>query len=82
MQNEINSPINVVAVFKKNSVIPLFFKYQNRTYKIKNIDLAYPVREGNVDLMSFSVSDKFDNSYKLKFNQKTLAWILEEIWTS
>lgn len=81
MQNEINLPVNVIAVFRKSSVTPLFFKYSGRTYKIKNIDLVYPLREGNVDLLSFSVSDKNDNSYKLKFNQKTLEWILEEIWS-
>lgn len=80
MQNEINLPVNVIAVFRKSSVTPLFFKYSDRTYKIKNIDLVYPIREGNIDLLSFSVSDKNDNSYKLKFNQKTLEWILEEIW--
>lgn len=82
MQNEINSPISVVAAFKNKSVVPLFFKFEGRTYKIKNIDLVYPMREGSVDFMSFSVSDKNDNSYKLKFNQKTLEWILEEIWSS
>lgn len=82
MQNEINLPIKVIAVFKNCTVTPLFFKYENRSYKIKNIDLVYPQREGNVDFMSFSVSDKNDNSYKLRFNQKTLEWMLEEIWTN
>jgi len=78
-QTSLNEKISVIAKFKGGAISPLLFKFHDRTYKIKSIDLKYHFRQGGVDYYSFSVSAS-GNSYKITFDCKDLEWRLEEIW--
>ena len=79
MNEIINQPIEVIAAFTRNKIIPLFFKWQNRRYKIKQINLVHSIREGRNKLYVFSVSDAI-NYFKLCFDTGKGTWKLVELY--
>jgi len=75
----INQPIEVIAAFTRNKIIPLFFKWQNRRYKIRKINLVHAVREGKNKLYYFSVNDAV-NYFKICFDTDKGVWKLVELY--
>ncbi len=58
--------------------VPVWVKWKNRIYKVKNIGLHHNFREGKTLYHVFSVAT--DSLFmKLKFNTDNLIWTLEEI---
>lgn len=79
MNEIINQPVEVIAAFTKNKIIPLFFKWKSRRYKVKKINLVHSVREGRNKLYFFSVSDAV-NYFKLCFDTEKGNWKLLELY--
>ena len=63
----------------KKQVIPLFFKWRNKTYKIEKINLVHKERDGNDKIYYFSVSDNA-NYFRLAFFTRDLSWRIEELY--
>jgi len=80
MLQTINELVEVVAVFKKNKVLPTLIKWNNRVYKIKNINMSHQIFDGDTRIHYFSVSDD-TNFFKLAFNTKNLKWSLEQVYS-
>ena len=76
---EVNEPVEVVAIFRKNKVLLAMIKWNNRIYKIKKVNMAHQIFEGNTRMHYFSVSDQI-NFFKLAFNTKSLKWTLEQVY--
>ncbi len=68
----------VVVAFHKNRVEPMTFKWANRYYQVKKINLVHAEGHGREKITSFFVSDEA-NSYHLTFSGDSLKWELEEM---
>jgi len=78
-QSEVNESISVLASFKGGQPTPLFFKRDGRKIRLESIDLKYDYQIGDVRIYAFSTSSH-GNTYKITFNNKTLIWMLEEVF--
>ncbi|HUT21957.1 MAG TPA: hypothetical protein VMX18_00950 [Candidatus Bipolaricaulota bacterium] len=79
MHETINQPIEVIAAFTKNKIIPLFFKWRDKRYKIRKINLVHSASRGKNKLYFFSVNDAA-NYFKLCFDTGKGAWQLLELY--
>lgn len=75
----VNEPIKVLVKFIGNKILPIAFDWQNRRYKIDQVNLIHVAKKGNNKLYFFSVSDKA-NFYRLCFNTGDLSWELNEVY--
>lgn len=78
MREAVSEPIEVVAAFHRDRVEPMTFKWANRYYQIKKINLVHAQGRGREKVTSFYVSDAA-NSYHLTFSSDSLTWQLEEM---
>lgn len=76
---EIGEQIKVLAVFKNGTVFPYAFDWHNRRHKINKVNLAYQEREGASINYFFAIESK-GLVAKLKYNDRSMMWSLEEIW--
>ncbi len=79
MYDQINEPIEVVASFKQNEIIPKFFVWRRKMYKVEKVHLVHTSRTGKELLYHFSITDKA-NYFQLIFNPFTLTWILASLY--
>ncbi len=79
MLEEVNEPIEVVAVFQGNKFEPYKFLWNGREIKIKQVNLAYSNWDGRSKIYYFAVSDN-NNYFKLKFDTDKLTWTLLETY--
>ncbi|MFH1426949.1 MAG: hypothetical protein ABIG60_00230 [Patescibacteria group bacterium] len=79
MFEKINEPIEVMVEFKRHKVLPKFFKWRSKDYKIEKINMVHKERDGNDKIYYFSVSDSA-NFFRLAFFTRDLSWRIEELW--
>ncbi len=77
MLEQINEPVDVVAKFIKNKLIPIKFLWKGREIAILKINLTWSTFEGRNKFYFFAVSDS-TNYFKLQFNSDNLSWTLLE----
>ncbi len=80
MHEMLNDPIDVTVTFKDNRVLPRAMRWNERDYKIDNVNLVHTAREGHKRIFYFSVSDAA-NYFKLKLDPEFLEWRLVELYT-
>lgn len=78
MYSRISEPIEVLTAFRKDKVEPMTFKWANRYYQIKKVNLVHTERHGREKIYIFSVSDDA-NAYRLSFSSESMKWRLEEM---
>ena len=64
MYETISQPIEVLVAFKNACVEPMTFKWANRYYQIKKVNLVHSERHGREKVTFFSVSDDA-NAYRI-----------------
>lgn len=79
MLEKINEPVEVLVKFNRNQVVPTFFKWRNKTYRVDKISLIHKERQGGDKIYYFSVSDAV-NFFRLAFFTRDLSWRLEELY--
>ena len=79
MYEIINEPIEVLVSFANDKVLPLYFKWRNKRYKIEKLNLIHHQRDGEGKIYYFNVTDKV-NYFKLSFSTNNLAWRIEELY--
>lgn len=80
MIEKINEPIQVVVKFDKGELVPLFFSWRNRDYRIKKIEFVHSHHQGAAKLFFFSAAGAEAN-YELIFNSQNFTWKLGKIET-
>lgn len=75
----INEPISILVNFGNNKVLPLFFQWRNKKYKVEKLNLVHKKRDGADTIYYFNVTDK-TNYFKLSFSTKNLGWRIEELY--
>lgn len=80
MYEQINQPIEVLCAYVKGKSLPLFFRWNNKRYKIDKVNFVHSVRHGRDKMYFYSVSNK-TNYFKLCFNTEKNKWSLLEFYT-
>lgn len=75
----INEKINVLALFKNGSIFPYIFSWQGEKKKIEKINLCYQEKDGSAINYYFAIESKGFIG-KIKYNNCSMIWILEEVW--
>jgi hypothetical protein len=73
----IREPVDVLVAFKNARPEPMMFKWGNRYYQVRKVNLVHAERVGREKIYYFSVSDDV-NAYRLAFHTGSLNWSLEE----
>lgn len=81
MTEKINEPIDVLVKFNKTKIMPSFFKWRNKTYRVEKVNLIHHLRDGNNKIYYFSVSNNI-NFFRLAFSTKDLSWKMEEFYSN
>jgi hypothetical protein len=79
MHEKINESVEVLVEFDKQRVMPTFFKWRSKTYKIEKLNLVHKEKLGGDKIYYFSVSDSL-NFFRLAFFTRDLSWKLEEVY--
>lgn len=80
MYQQISERIEVLAVFKNGTIFPYIFSWKGKKRKIDKVNLSYQERDG-VSINYYFAIESAGLVAKLKYNDKSLLWELEEIWT-
>ncbi len=76
MKNLINETVKVGAVFESgSSVKPVWFIWQGRLHRIREITYRWKSRRGQSVIRHFAVTDQSD-LYELKFDTCACVWRL------
>jgi hypothetical protein len=74
----IDEEIRVGAVFNDRRVVPVWFMWHGRYYRVKTLTYTWHTDQGIAKIHHYSVSDG-DNLYELQFNTDTLEWSLGKV---
>lgn len=77
---EIREQIKVLAVFKNGTVFPYVFEWNGQRRKIDKVNLSYQEREGASINYWFAV-ESAGLVAKIRYNNMSMTWSMEEIWT-
>lgn len=80
MQTITDEPVSVIVAFADGRVKPWKFRWNDRIYGVKRVNMIHGSREGRSKIFYFSVSDD-DHAWKLRFDTETLEWRLVEAYT-
>jgi hypothetical protein len=75
---EIGEAIDVGAIFSMNRAVPVWFRWKGQKIDIIQVTKTWPVKDNTDTILHFSASCT-GGEYELSFNQRTLAWRLENI---
>lgn len=79
MYQFLNDPVDVLASFGRHGAKPLRMRWNDRDYRIQQVNLIHTGREGTKRVFYFSVSDDA-NAFKLKLDPDILEWRLVELY--
>jgi len=80
MDQEINQPIEVMAVFEKGRMLPVRFRWNGRVVRIVHITSRWRTNEGRFRKKHYSVMDRNSEFFQLTYKERTSEWFLNKIW--
>lgn len=75
MAVEIDETIRVAVVFNRGEVHPVWFDWNGRQVRIREVAFSWQTREGRSVILHFSVTDG-RGLYEILYNRDTLEWRL------
>ena len=69
----IDEPIVVGAVFSRGGVKPVWFTWNGREIRVREITFTWKTREGGPSMLHFSVTDG-QGLYEIIYNTETFQW--------
>lgn len=75
MYTDISSSIKVGAVFDAAKITPRWFIWKNKKYDIKKITYKWKDKEGEAELIYFSVMAE-EILFEICLNKKNMEWTL------
>jgi hypothetical protein len=76
MYQEIEEPVDVIAVFEKGRMSPVRFKWKERVYKISKVTGTWHSEVGKYRLKYYAVMDDSSNFFELSFDERDTCWML------
>lgn len=75
----IEEGIRVCVAFDNRKVLPLWFRWRGRYYKVESVSFTWNSNRGSARLHYYAVTDGV-NTYELCFNSRTLEWTLGRVY--
>ncbi len=79
MYTVINEPILVGVIFSSGRVIPRFFIWNRRKYKIQEITYFWRSKNGSFPVFHFAVTS-YDSVYEISYKLETSKWYIEKVY--
>lgn len=80
MDQEINQPIEVVAIFQNREMSPVRFRWNGRVIKIARVTGRWKTNEGRYRIKHYAVMDEDSQFCQLSYRERTGEWFLNKIW--
>ncbi len=80
MYQDLDDPIEVIAVFNDHQLKPVRFKWRDRVHKIAKVTGSWKKLEGQHIIRYFAVVDTSDNVFQLLYNERLTDWKICKIW--
>ena len=80
MYQDLDDPVEVIAVFSHQQLRPLRFKWKDRVYKITRVTGTWKKLEGEYIVRFFAVLDEETNVFQLMYNERLTDWTLTKVW--
>ena len=80
MDQDINQPIDVIAVFQKGQMVPVRFRWDGRVVKIARVTGRWKTDEGIFKIKHFAVINRDSQFCQLSYKERTAEWFLDKIW--
>ena len=75
MTVEVNEPINVGVIFSRGVIKPVWFVWDGRQIRIREITFTWKTRAGSACIFHFSVTDG-RGLYEICYNAESMRWML------
>lgn len=79
MYTVINEQILVGAIFSTGRIVPRFFIWNNRRYRVDEVTYFWRSKVGSVAILHFAVTS-CDSVYEISYNLKTSRWYIEKVY--
>lgn len=79
MYNVVNEPIIVGAIFLSGRIIPRFFVWKRKKYRIEKVTFFWHTKIGSFPVFHFAVIS-LESVYEISYNLKTSNWLLEKVY--
>jgi hypothetical protein len=80
MYQEMDEPIEVVALFQNNKIKPSRFRWKDRVYKISEVTGDWKTDVGAYRIRHFAVVDNSSNFFQLSYDERKTSWVISKIW--
>jgi hypothetical protein len=80
MDQEIDQPIDVIALFQEGKIIPVRLRWNERVIKIVRVTGTWKTSKGRSTIRHFAVVDKDSQFCQLSYRERTSEWFLDKIW--
>ena len=80
MYQDIEEPVDVIALFEAGRLQPVKFRWNGRPIKIKQVTGSWKTDVGAHKIRYFAVLDNASNFFQLAYDEKNTAWVLNKIW--
>jgi hypothetical protein len=76
---DINDPIEVIAVFRAGKMRPLKFRWRDRVYKIERINGGWMSDQGKTRFYHYSVMSDSPDVYEISYNPDRFSWNIDRV---
>ena len=80
MYQDLDDPIEVIAMFADHQLRPLRFKWRGNVHRITRVTGSWKKPEGESIVRFFAVVDEQTNVFQLTYNERLTDWILSKVW--
>jgi len=77
---DMDEPVDVVVLFRKNHMKPTRFRWKDRVYKISEVTGDWKTDVGAYRIRHFAVVDHSSNFFQLSYDERKTNWVISKIW--
>jgi len=80
MYQEINDPVDVLALFEDGTIKPQRFRWKGHVHKVAQVTGRWKTDKGAFRLRHFAVMDEEANFFQLAYDERTTSWRVTRVW--
>jgi len=80
MYQEINDPVDVLALFEEGKLKPQRFRWKGNVHRVAQVTGAWLTDKGAFKVRHFALMDEEANFFQLAYDDRTTAWKVTRIW--
>ncbi len=80
MYQELDEPIDVIAVYEKGILRPLRFLWKDHSHKITHVTGTWKSPKGESWLQHFSIVDAQGTVFHLTYYESRTRWAISKVW--